>query len=96
MNITKNELLIGGAVLGVAAIYFVGVKGLAFGAGKAVVDAVGGAATGAVYGASDIVGLENPNATKCQQAKQNGDTWGASFACPAGDFLKYVFGGNSK
>lgn len=93
MKLTNEQMIVGGVLLGAAAIYFIGVKGVAFGAGKAVVDAVGGAATGAVYGASDIIGLENPDQTKCAQAKQSGDTWGASFACPAGDFLKYVFGG---
>lgn len=91
MKLTKNQMIIGGLAVGAAAVYLIGVKGIAFGAGKAVVDAVGGAATGAVYGASDFVGLENPDATKCAKAKAAGDSWGASFSCPAGDFLKYFF-----
>lgn len=95
MNLTKNQMIIGGAVVGVAVLYFVGVRGIARGAGKAVVDAVGGVAEGAVYGASDLVGLENPDITKCEQAKMMGSTWQASFSCGAGDFLKYVFGSDT-
>lgn len=96
MALTKNQLMIGGAVAGVALIYFVGVRGLASGAGRAVVHAVGGAAEGAVYGASDIIGLENPDLTKCEKAKLNGDTWQASFSCSAGNFLKYVLGSDTQ
>jgi len=96
MAISKNQLIVGGAVLGIAAFYFLGVRGLASGAGRAVVNAAGGVAEGVTYGVSDLIGLENPDLTKCEQAKLNGDTWQASFSCGAGDFLKYALGSNSK
>ncbi|PLA73504.1 hypothetical protein CYQ88_10805 [Hydrogenovibrio sp. SC-1] len=87
---TKNQMMIAAAVAGVAVVYLIGVRGIARGASRAAVDAVAGVAEGAVYGASDFVGLQNPDKTQCQIDKENGDTWAASFSCPVGDFIKLL------
>lgn len=39
----------------------------------------------------DAIGVPRTNETECEKAKREGRTWDASFACPAGDFLSYVF-----
>lgn len=89
-NLTTNQMILGAVVIGGALLYFKGFRGLASSAARGAVGAVGGVAEGAIYGASDLVGLPNPEKTKCEQAKQSGDTWAASFDCSAGDFLRYL------
>ncbi len=59
--------------------------------GRATVDFADGVITGGVVGVGEAVGVPATNETDCQKAKREGRTWDASFACPAGDFLKYVF-----
>jgi hypothetical protein len=44
-----------------------------------------------VLTAGDALGVPRTNMTECEKAKAEGRTWDASFACPAGDFLGYVF-----
>lgn len=44
-----------------------------------------------VLGIGDALGVPRTNMTECERAKLDGRTWDASFACPAGDFLGYVF-----
>jgi hypothetical protein len=39
----------------------------------------------------DVIGVPRTNETECEKAKREGRTWDASFACPASDFLSYVF-----
>ena len=39
----------------------------------------------------DAIGVPRTNETECEKAKREGRTWDASFACPATDFLSYVF-----
>lgn len=39
----------------------------------------------------DAIGLPRTNETECQKALREGRTWDASFACPAGTFLKSFF-----
>lgn len=63
----------------------------AAGVAGVVVDAAAGAATGTVLGIGDAIGVPRTNLSACEQAKAEGRTWDASFACPAGDFLSYVF-----
>lgn len=60
------------------------------GVAAAAVSAVGDAAAGAVKGVSSLVGIPDTDAQKCAAAKAAGDTWSASFYCPAGDWLTYV------
>jgi hypothetical protein len=85
-------LLAGGAVL--AALAYVSTKG-AKGAGEqlggAAVDLVNGIVSGSVVSAGALVGIPATNETECEKAKREGRTWDASFACPAKDFISYVW-----
>jgi len=63
-TLTKNQLIIGGVVIGAAFLYFKGFRGVASSAARGAVGVVGGVAEGTVYGVSDFVGLENPNKTQ--------------------------------
>jgi hypothetical protein len=94
----REKLIIGGAILA-AIIFFVKKKGAAADVGAAVggaaVEFVLGAADTAistpVYAIGDYVGVPRTELTECERAKLEGRTWDASFACPAGNFLKYLF-----
>ncbi|WP_454710716.1 hypothetical protein [Cupriavidus nantongensis] len=86
---TAKLLLAAGAI---AAIAFVvkkngGLGGVAAGAASALVGAVGDAASGAVLGIGDVLGVPRTDMTECERAMAEGRTWDASFACPAGTFL---------
>lgn len=59
--------------------------------GGAVVDLADGVVSGAVVGAGQIVGIPATNMTECERAKAEGRTWDASFACPAKDFINYLW-----
>lgn len=85
------HLIAGGAVL--AALAYVLLNGRNAGAamGGAVVDLADGIIGGVVVGAGQVVGVPPTNLSECERAKAEGRTWDASFACPAGNFLKYVF-----
>jgi hypothetical protein len=63
----------------------------AAGAVGTVVDMTADVATGTVIGIGQVVGIPKTNMSECERAKAEGRTWDASFACSAGDFLKYVF-----
>lgn len=52
-------------------------------------------AKGAVIGIGKAVGIPETNLSECEKAKRAGNTWDASFACSAGDFLSYVFSGTN-
>jgi hypothetical protein len=45
----------------------------------------------AVLTIGDAVGVPRTNESECERAKREGRTWDASFACPAGDFLRYLW-----
>lgn len=92
MKIT-TPYLIAGAAVGAALLYVAanGVKGTAQAVGSASVDAVNGIVSGVVVGIGEGVGVPQTNLTECEKAKAAGDTWGASFACPAGEFLGYLW-----
>ena len=77
----------------VAALLYVKFKGagsLGKDLGGAAVDVVNGAITGAVKSTGELIGIPETSMAECERAKAEGRTWDASFACPAGDFLKYV------
>ncbi len=59
--------------------------------GTAAVDLVDGVVTGTVTSAAATVGIPKTNQTECEKAKAEGRTWDASFACPAKDFLQYLW-----
>ncbi|WP_302172881.1 hypothetical protein [uncultured Hydrogenophaga sp.] len=86
--------LIAGAAVLAAVVWAVSRKGGA-GVGSAVAGAVIGAADGAigetVNSIGEVIGVPRTNASRCELAKAAGDTWAASFDCPAGEFLRYVF-----
>lgn len=80
-----------GLGLAAAATYYVvrrGVGGIAAAAGEAAVDA----AKGVVIGIGKGVGIPETNVDACTRAINEGRMWDASFACPAGTFLKSVVG----
>lgn len=85
-------LIAGGAAL--AAVLWLSTKG-GKSAGEAIgtgaVNLVDGVLTGTVTGIGDVFGVPRTEPTACEKAKAEGRTLDASFACPAGDFLKYVF-----
>lgn len=55
------------------------------------VDAVGNAGAGVAIGIGDVIGVPRTNETECEKAIREGRTWDASFACPAGTFIKSIF-----
>lgn len=80
-----------GAAVGALLLTFrdAGASGRAI--GGAAIDLADGVITGAVVGIGEAVGVPPTNETECERAKREGRTWDASFACPAGNFLKYLF-----
>jgi hypothetical protein len=89
MNIAKyeTEIVIG---VGIAAAVWLYSKGL-FGATKAVINAAGDVIGGTVVGIGEQIGIPSTDQNKCQADIAAGDTWNASFDCPAGTFIKSVF-----
>lgn len=59
--------------------------------GGAAVDMVDGVVSGVVVGIGERVGVPATDATACAAAQAAGDTWEASFACPASDFLSWYW-----
>jgi hypothetical protein len=55
------------------------------------VDAVDKAVSWPILTAGDAIGIPRTSMTACEKAKAAGSAWDASFACPASDFLSYVF-----
>jgi len=60
-------------------------------AARGAVNLAGNIGAGAIEGVGEQFGIPRTDENKCAAAKAAGDTWRASFDCPAGDFLKYVF-----
>lgn len=92
MKIAPAYLIAGGAVL--VALVWAATRGNARDVGTtiggAVVDLADGALSGAVVGAGQVVGIPATNQTQCERDKAAGNTWAASFSCPAADWLRYV------
>lgn len=92
-RIPTTYLIAGGAVA-VALLWAMsrgGVQQTGAAIGGAAVDLVDGVLSGAVVGVSQAVGIPPTNRSQCEIDKANGDTWRASFSCPAGDFLRYLW-----
>lgn len=92
MKLSTPYVVAGGAVI--AALLWAatrGSKGTGQAIGGAVVDLADGIVSGAVVGTGQLVGIPATNMTECERAKAEGRTWDASFACPAGNFIKYLF-----
>lgn len=94
MKVTNPYLLAGG-IVAAAMVWAVTRAGSASNAGQyiggAVVDMADGVIGGAVVGVGEIFGIPATNQAKCERAKAEGRTWDASFDCPAGDFIKYLW-----
>lgn len=54
---------------------------------EAAAGAVGDAASGAVLGIGDAIGVPRTDEQECAAALREGRMWDASFACPASDFI---------
>lgn len=92
MKLSTPYVVAGGAVI--AALLWAatrGSKGTGQAIGGAVVDMADGIVSGVVVGTGQLVGIPATNMTECERAKAEGRTWDASFACPAGNFIKYLF-----
>lgn len=93
VNLPKNPYVLAGAAV-VAALVYVNWKGAA-GTGAAIggaaVDLADGIFGGVVLGLGDTVGVPQTDLTECERAKLDGRTWDASFACPAGNFISYLW-----
>lgn len=92
MKPTTVYLIAGGAVL--AALVWAasrGAKQTGYEIGGAAIDLADGVISGSVVGIGELFGIPKTNMSECERAKAEGRTWDASFACPAVDFLKYVW-----
>lgn len=92
-DMDKLTVIAVGAGLGVAAVMLGGSKAGDAGRalGGAAVDMVDGVVSGVVVGAGELVGIPATNETECERAIREGRTLDASFACPAGTFIKSLF-----
>lgn len=93
MRAIPTPYLVAGAALA-AVLAFVamrGARGTGASIGSAAVDLVDGTVGGVVVGIGERVGIPATNLTECERAKAEGRTWDASFACPAKDFLTYLW-----
>lgn len=91
-DIPVTYWLAGGAVL--AAVWYIKTKGVAGAAGAVASNAVhlvDNVVSETVIAVGEVVGIPRTNQTECEKAKAEGRTWDASFACPAGDFVKYLW-----
>jgi hypothetical protein len=85
-----------GAALGVYLLYNLitkGIVGTAAALTRGVVGGVTDVAAGVVVGAGEVVGIPATDRDQCLDALYAGRTWDASFACPAGTFLRHIGGG---
>lgn len=91
LNLNLISIALGVATIG-ALVYLVRSINLSS-AAAGVAGAVGDVATGAVLGIGDQLGVPRTNLSACEKAKAEGRTLDASFACPAGSFLSYLWEG---
>lgn len=92
MRVPTVYLIAGGAVLAALAwAYVKGAKGTGSAIVSGAVDLVDGAVSEAVFTTGEALGIPRTNPNRCEADKAAGDTWAASFSCPAGDFLRYVW-----
>ena len=96
MKVSQDTMILAGGVgLAALALWWVSRSGngQAVGqtVGSAAVSSIVGAGTGVVLGAGEAVGIPRTNQTECERAIAEGRTWDASFACPAGTWIKSLF-----
>lgn len=83
------------ALLVLAVLYWFykrGAGGVAKDTASATIEAAGGLAAGVVQGVSRTIGIPDISQNKCNADIAAGDNWSASFDCPAGVFVKNLFG----
>lgn len=82
-------------LVGLGLVVFIVSRGGLTGAGKSIgtaaVGGVLGAVDGVVVGIGDGIGIPATSESECDRAIREGRTWDASFACPAGRFLRSIF-----
>lgn len=85
--------LIAGGAVAVALLYVItkGARGTGEAVGRGAVDLANGVVHGTVTGIGEAVGIPQTNPSKCERAMAEGRTWDASFDCPAGTFLRYLW-----
>lgn len=88
---SRIYLFAGAAAAVVLVLLYLDKKGSPAAIGQAVGGAVIEAAAGGVIGIGQAVGIPETNMTECEKAIAEGRTWDASFACPAGTFIKSLF-----
>lgn len=81
--------VVGLVVVGALAVYFV-VRN-PFAIARGAVNTAGDLAGGAVVGLGEQLGIPATDMDECERAIAEGRTWDASFACPAGRFLRHIF-----
>lgn len=93
MRAIPTPYLLAGAALAAVLAFMAmrGARGTGESLGSAAVDLVDGAVGGVVVGIGERVGIPATDMTECERAKAEGRTWDASFACPAKDFLTYLW-----
>lgn len=97
MGAETKYMVAGAAVAAVLLVIWVKKKGglgaaaadAGAGIGNAAVQFGGGVVSGVAIGIGDAIGVPRTDLTECERAKAEGRTLDASFACPAGDFIKY-------
>lgn len=87
---SKLVLLAAGAVIGLI-IVKKNFPGAIADAAAGAVGVIGEAVGGVVIGVGDVLGVPRTDETECERAMREGRTLDASFACPAGTWLKYVW-----
>lgn len=89
----SNNVLIGGAVIVGAALWFITRKPAAVGqfVGAYPVELATGVLTGGVKAIGGAVGIPDTNQTQCQKDIAAGKTWDSSFSCPASTWIKSLF-----
>lgn len=92
MRLPVTYVIAGGAVAAALAyVYFKGAKGVGSTLVTGAVDLADGVISESIFTVGEVVGVPRTNMNKCEQAKAEGRTWDASFDCPAGDFLRYLW-----
>lgn len=89
----NTETIYIAAGIGVAlVVYWLVSRDNAKKAGAGLVNAAGNIAAGAVEESASWFGIPKTDDTECQLALAQGRRWDASFACPAGTFIKSWLG----
>ncbi len=91
MTRAYTTVAIAGAVLLLAGALYLWRKGIA-GAARGAVNLATDTIGGAVVGVGDAIGIPSTNMSECERLLAAGSYWQASFKCPAGVYLKGLFG----